>query len=116
MVKSVWVEGRVVIRYSGIIVCTGSGVRPLIDVIPSLVIATRLRRGSNPFQSSYRLFRPPKSPSKPFAELPNALFAKQFIGCYFTKIPNHSLTRQNLPKHFASPYEGDNRGWIIGIG
>ena len=68
MVKSVRVEGNVVIRvsvirYSGIIVCTGSGVRLLIDVIPGLVIATRLRRGSNPFQSSYRLFRPSKSAS-----------------------------------------------------
>ena len=44
MVKSVRVEGKVVIRvsvirYSGIIVCAGSGVLPLIDVIPSLVIA-----------------------------------------------------------------------------
>ncbi len=28
-----------VIRYSGIIVCAGGGVRPLIDVIPSPVIA-----------------------------------------------------------------------------
>ena len=68
MVKSVRVEGNVVIRvsvirYSGIIVCAGSGVRPLIDVIPSLVIATRMRRGSNPFQSGHRLFRPPISPS-----------------------------------------------------
>ncbi len=36
--------GKIVIRisvnrYSGIIVCTGGGVRPLIDVIPSPVIA-----------------------------------------------------------------------------
>ena len=39
-------------RKSGIIVCTAGGVRPLFDVIPKYVIATRLRRGSNPFQNS----------------------------------------------------------------
>ena len=38
--------GKIVIRvfvnrYSGIIVCAGGGVRPLIDDIPSLVIARR---------------------------------------------------------------------------
>ena len=34
-----------VIRYSGIIVCAGGCVRPLIDVIPSQVIATPTKSG-----------------------------------------------------------------------
>ena len=46
--KSLFVYPLFVIR--GIIVWAACGVHPLIDVITSPVIATRLRRGSNPLR------------------------------------------------------------------
>ena len=110
MVKSVRVEGKVVIRVSVIrIFVNRKGLS--LRTIPRACERESEAIPSKPATGSLGPLNPPIGGLKVVRWiLPNAFFAKQFVGRYFTKAQNHSLTGQKPAKHFASTSERDNRG------